>query len=51
MKVFDHSERKDGTFSRADFAYDAEANVYVPAPAAKQPEEVSPQLLHAARGA
>ena len=29
VKVFDHSERKDGTFSRADFAYDAEANVYV----------------------
>src|SRR4249920_298625 len=29
VKLFDHSERKDGTFSRADFAYDAEANVYV----------------------
>ena len=23
VKVFDHSERKDGTFSRSDFAYDA----------------------------
>jgi len=29
VKVFDKSERKDGTFSRSDFAYDAEANVYV----------------------
>ena len=29
VKVFDHSERKDGTFPRSDFAYDVEANVYV----------------------
>jgi transposase len=29
VKVFDHSERKDGTFSRSDFAYDAEADLYV----------------------
>jgi IS5 family transposase len=29
VKVFDKSERKDGTFSRSDFAYDAEANVYL----------------------
>src|SRR5580700_10879450 len=34
VKVFDKSERKDGTFSRSDFAYDAEAKVYV-CPAAK----------------
>src|SRR6516165_9721133 len=27
VKVFDKSERTDGTFSRSDFAYDAEANV------------------------
>jgi hypothetical protein len=26
VKVFDKSERKDGTFSRSDFAYDAEAH-------------------------
>jgi hypothetical protein len=25
VKVFDNSERKDGTFSRSDFAYDAES--------------------------
>ena len=29
VKVFDKSERTDGTFSRSDFAYDAEANIYV----------------------
>jgi hypothetical protein len=29
VKVFDKSERKDGTFSRSDFIYDPEANVYV----------------------
>ena len=29
VKVLDHSERKDGTFSRSDFAYNEEANVYV----------------------
>ena len=27
--MFDKSERTDGTFSRSDFAYDAETNVYV----------------------
>ena len=29
MKVFDKSERTDGTLSRSDFAYDAEANIHV----------------------
>jgi len=29
VKVFDKSERKDGTFSRSDFAYDAESDLYV----------------------
>ena len=29
MKVFDKSERTDGTFSRGDFAYDAEADIYI----------------------
>ena len=29
VKVFDHSERQDGTFSRSDFAYDAEADIYM----------------------
>jgi hypothetical protein len=29
VKVFDKSERTDGTFSRADFAYDAECDLYV----------------------
>src|SRR6516162_5432401 len=29
VKVFDKSERTDGTFSRSDFTYDAEANLYV----------------------
>jgi transposase len=29
VKVFDKSERTDGTFSRSDFAYDAENNFYV----------------------
>ena len=29
VKVFDKSERTDGTFSRSDFAYDDETNVYV----------------------
>ncbi len=27
--MFDKSERKDGTFSRGDFGYNPEANVYV----------------------
>jgi Transposase DDE domain len=27
--VFDKSERNDGTFSRSDFAYDAEADLYL----------------------
>jgi hypothetical protein len=29
VKVFDKSERSDGTFSRGDFAYDPEGDVYV----------------------
>ena len=29
IPVFDKSERKDGTFSRADFAYDHESDTYV----------------------
>ena len=29
VKLMDKSERSDGTFSRSDFVYDAEANVYV----------------------
>jgi hypothetical protein len=29
VKVFDKSERTDGTFSRRDFAYDAEGDLYV----------------------
>jgi hypothetical protein len=29
VKVFDKSERMDGTFSRSDFTYDAEADPYV----------------------
>ena len=29
VKVFDKSERTDGTFSRSDFAYDAKADLYV----------------------
>jgi transposase len=29
VKLMDKSERTDGTFSRSDFAYDPEANVYV----------------------
>jgi transposase len=29
VKVFDKSERTDGTFSRSDFAYDAEGDLYV----------------------
>jgi Transposase DDE domain len=29
VKVFDKSERKDGTFSRNDFAFDTERNLYV----------------------
>jgi hypothetical protein len=29
VKVFDKSEHTDGTFSRSDFAYDAEADLYV----------------------
>ena len=29
VKVFDKSERTDGTFSRSDFAFDAESNLYV----------------------
>jgi transposase len=35
IPVFDKSERSDGTFSRADFAYDQEADVYR-CPAGKQ---------------
>jgi transposase len=35
VKVFDRSERTDGTFSRGDFAYDPERNVYV-CPAGKE---------------
>ena len=41
VKVFDKSERTDGIFSRGDFAYDPEANLYV-CPG-------GPQLLQAAR--
>ena len=33
--VFDKSQRTDGTFSRADFAYDQESDAYV-CPAGKQ---------------
>lgn len=29
VKVFDKSERTDGTFSRGDFAFDAERSLYV----------------------
>jgi hypothetical protein len=29
VKVFDKSERTDGTFSRSDFAYDPEGDLYV----------------------
>jgi hypothetical protein len=29
VKVFDKSERTDGTFSRSDFAYDPESDLYV----------------------
>ena len=29
VKVFDKSERADGTFSRSDFAYDPESDLYV----------------------
>jgi transposase len=35
VKVFDKSERTDGTFSRSDFAFDAERNLYV-CPAGKE---------------
>jgi hypothetical protein len=28
VKVFDKSERTDGTFSRNDFAFDPESNLY-----------------------
>jgi transposase len=35
IPVFDKSERKDGTFSRDDFAYDPEADLYT-CPAGKQ---------------
>jgi hypothetical protein len=34
VQVFDKSERIEGTFSRSDFAYDPEANLYV-CPAAR----------------
>ena len=33
IPVFDKSERRDGTFERADFTYDHEANAYVSRPA------------------
>ncbi len=29
VKLTDKSERKDGTFSRSEFAYDPEGNLYV----------------------
>ena len=29
VKLIDKSERTDGTFSRSDFVYDPEANIYV----------------------
>jgi hypothetical protein len=29
VKVLDHSERQDGTFSRSDFVYDAEVDLYI----------------------
>ena len=40
IPVFDKSERTDGTFSRADFAYDQESDVYV-CPAGKQLESTA----------
>ena len=35
IPVFDKSERRDGTFERADFTYDHEADAYV-CPAGKE---------------
>jgi hypothetical protein len=43
VKVFDKSERTDGTFSRNDFAYNAEASVYV-CPGGKELEKYHRKL-------
>jgi hypothetical protein len=49
VKVFDNSERNDGTFSRSDFAYDAEANLYV-VPRREGASQAPPPVLFAAVG-
>jgi hypothetical protein len=49
VKGFDNSERNDGTFSRSDFAYDAEANLYV-MPRREGASQAPPPVLFAAVG-
>ena len=48
VKVFDKSERTDGTFSRSDFAYEAEARP-LRMPWRQGVTNVPPQLLQAPR--
>jgi hypothetical protein len=48
VKLMDKSERTDGTFSRSDFAYDPEGNVYV-CPRRQRAEETPPRVLQTAQ--
>ena len=50
VNLIDKSERTDGTFSRSDFAFDPERNLYV-CPGGKELQEISPRVLQAARRA
>ena len=49
VKLIDKSERTDGTFSRSDFVFDAERDLYV-CPGGKELAKISPRVLQAARG-
>ena len=49
VNLIDKSERTDGTFSRSDFAFDTERDLLC-LPRGQRAEEISPCVLHAARG-
>ena len=49
IKVFDKSERTDGTFSRNDFAFEPESNLYV-CPAGKEMKNIAARSPRHATG-
>ena len=48
VKLIDKAERTDGTFSRSDFVFDPESNLYV-CPGGKEPKEIPPGFRQATR--